>query len=354
MENAAHTDIVSPRLIFERIKTHKLHFVKLWIATFVLSCVYILGVPREYTTDLKLAPEMGGDMSGGGLMELATSFGLDMGQMGDGDAITPLVYPDLMEDNDFATRLFQLPVKSDDGEVECTYHDYLKLHQKHNIWTYPLLWLKNRVGKFFESEQTISGGEGTFDPYNIGKSEDVIAQNVRNNLIISIDKKTFVITITATAQDAKIAQSLANAAKEQLQCFITDYRTNKARIDFCYYKQLADSARMEYERARSHYSTFADANTTAVLMSIRTQQSTLQSDMQMKFNTYNAFCGQMESARSRVQSRTPAFTVIKGAALPLKPSKPKRMFFVMAMLVLVSISYMSYLLKDRLLLVLKA
>ena len=42
---------------------------------------------------------------------------------------------------------------------------------------------------------------------------------------------------------------------------------------------------------------------------------------------------QYQAAKAKVQERTPAFTVIKGAAMPIKPSGPKRMIFVLGMVV---------------------
>ena len=53
--------------------------------------------------------------------------------------------------------------------------------------------------------------------------------------------------------------------------------------------------------------------------------------MQLKYNTYTALNNQLQAAKAKVQERTPAFTVIKGADVPVKPSKPKRVIFVLAM-----------------------
>ena len=44
---------------------------------------------------------------------------------------------------------------------------------------------------------------------------------------------------------------------------------------------------------------------------------------------------QLQAAQSKVQERTPAFTLLKGAAVPVKPAGPKRMIFVAFMLFLV-------------------
>lgn len=53
-------------------------FYKVLPITFVLSCIYILGFPRYYSTDIKLAPEMENAMSGS-IGSLASSFGFDLG-----------------------------------------------------------------------------------------------------------------------------------------------------------------------------------------------------------------------------------------------------------------------------------
>lgn len=56
--------------------------------------------------------------------------------------------------------------------------------------------------------------------------------------------------------------------------------------------------------------------------------------MQLKFNAYTALVSQYNGAQAKVQENTPAFTVLKGAAVPDKPTAPKRMIFVLVMEVL--------------------
>ena len=74
--------------------------------------------------------------------------------------------------------------------------------------------------------------------------------------------------------------------KERLQVFITNYRTNKSRIDEEYYKKLALSSKAEYEKARQLYSSYSDSNMDIMLESYRAKQTDLENDMQLKYNTY--------------------------------------------------------------------
>ena len=71
--------------------------------------------------------------------------------------------------------------------------------------------------------------------------------------------------------------------------------------------------------------------------------------MQLRYNAYTVLNTQLQNAKAKVQERTPAFTLLKGAATPLLPAGPKRMFFVAFMLFLAFCITGCYVLKDILL-----
>ena len=152
-----------------------------------------------------------------------------------------------------------------------------------------------------------------------------------------------------TAQDPLICKTVADSLTTRLQNFITDYRTSKARVDVEYYKKLTAEAKQEYERARQRYGSYADANMDIVLESYRAKRDDLENEMQLKFNAYSTMNTQLQAAMAKVQERTPAFTVVKGAAVPVKPAGPKRMIFVAGMLFLAFIGTIVYILKEDLL-----
>ena len=104
--------------IIKMIWAKKMLFVKILPAVFILSCFYILSIPRYYTADTKMAPEMDNPLSGGTLGDIASTLGFNFGEMQTSDAITPLLYPNLMEDNKFVTDLFKINVESQDGNIK--------------------------------------------------------------------------------------------------------------------------------------------------------------------------------------------------------------------------------------------
>ena len=343
MEEKKEMEVIDLRVVFKKIWSRRKLFYKVLPITFVLSCAIILCVPRYYTSSLSLAPEIGNSSSmGGALGSLASSFGLDFGAMETTDAINPMLYPDLMEDNGFVTGLFDIHVKSVDGEINCSYYEYLTKHQKRAFWTYAIGWVKRLL------TTKDQGGKkgGKFDPYMLSKKQDDVAALIRSFVTISIDKKTAVITIETKAQDALICKTVADSVKERLQIFITNYRTNKSRIDEQYYKKLVDEAKADYEKARRLYASYADANMEVMLESYKATQADLENDMQLKYNTYTTLMTQYQAAKAKVQERTPAFTLVKGAAVPIKPAGPKRMLFVIGMCILVTMITSLWLIRD--------
>lgn len=330
MEEKKELEVIDLRVIAKKIWSRRKLFYKVLPVVFILSCIYIFSKPRYYTSDTKLAPELGNSMSGGTLGSIASSFGIDLGEMQTSDAITPLLYPDLMEDNKFVAELFNIKVVAEDGEINTTYYDYLDKKQKKAWWSYPISWIKN----LFKSKDTKKGGKGKFDPYYLSRKQDGVVNVMRDNILLKVDKKTGVITISATAQDPLIAKSLADSVRVKLQTFITDYRTNKSRIDEQYYKKLVDEAKADYDKARRLYSSYADANMEVTLESFRAKQTDLENDMQLNYNTYTTLMAQYQMANAKVQERTPAFTILKGASVPIKPAGPKRMLFVAGMCIM--------------------
>lgn len=331
------------RAVFREIKKRKSLFFKVLSITFVLSILYILCIPRYYSTDTKMAPEVESSMAGGTLGSIASSFGFDLSDMETSDAITPMLYPDLMEDNGFVTGLFPIKVKTQDGSVNTTYYEYLKKHQKEPWWSRMIYSVISLLPK---KEESGTGGKGKADPYILSKTDDDVAGAIRNNIKLNTDKKTGVITITVKAQDRLVCKTVADSVRGHLQQFISDYRTNKARTDLEYYKNLVAEAKHDYQKARQIYGSYSDENTDLVLESYKAKREDLENEMQLKFNAYSALNTQMQAAKAKVQERTPVFTLIKGAAMPIRPAGPKRMFFVIEMLILAFIGTSSYVMKD--------
>ena len=309
------------RLIVRRIIKEKFLFLITIPLIMVLSILYIWNEPRYYTTDTKLAPEINNSGNTGTIGSLASSLGIDMSQMKSADAITPMLYPDLMEDNKFVVELFNIPITTTKGE-QYTYFDYLANHQK-----------KSWIGRLLSKKQKPITLD-TISPYHLTKAQADVAETIRKNVSLKVDTKDGVITITTTSQDPLISKTIADSLRTKLKEFITTYRTDKARKDVAYYKKLTQEALDDYEKARKEYADFSDANQDVILQSIQSKTEDLENDMQLKYNTYSAAKNQYDAAKAKLQETIPVFTIIKGAQVPIKPAGPKRVIFVLVVFII--------------------
>ena len=325
--------------IWTAIKKHKKLYYKVLPVTFVLVCVYSLSLPNYYKCEVTLAPELGGKAaSASGLASLASSFGVNIGSGGSstGDAITPALYPDLMNSVDFKTSLFDVKVQRKDDKAPMTYYDYLMNEQKTPWWSGFFGLLKPKRSELKQ-----------VNTFELTKEQEGVAKAISGNVLCAIDKKTNVIKIEVTDQDPRIAAMMADTVKTRLQDFLTQYRTNKARHDLAYAENLQKQAKKDYERARQLYVDYMDANQDVMLMSAQQKQIDLENDMQLQYNNYNALNAQVIDAKAKVQEVTPAFTTLQSATVPLHKDHPKRAQIVLICLFVAALGTTVYALQKE-------
>lgn len=256
--------------------------------------------------------------------------GLNMSSLASNDAITPNFYPDLMESTNFLVPLMDVHIWTKDNDFRGTYKDYLTKHQRFAWWDKAAGALKN----MFKKPESKKAGQAGVDPFQLSKAEMEIVKAISGSIDCSVDKKTDVITIKTTAQDPLVAALLADTVKAKLQDFITEYRTSKSRNDLTHVVALSENAYKKYRKAQAAYVAYVDTHQELVLQAYKTEEEALENEMQLAYNAYSTLQQQKQLALAKVQERTPAFTTIQNATVPVKHAGPKRVFFVLAMTML--------------------
>lgn len=288
-----------------------------------LGVVVALNTEKRYTANVVLAPEVSGMGMSQSLGDLASMVGVDLGKNGNSmDAIYPDIYPDIFASNDFITALFPIKVTLQGDSVTKTYYDHLKYDHKIPFWNYPVFWIQSLFTPKNSTETAI--GHRGINLFRLTKEQTAICNAIRTNISCLIDKKTSVISINVTDVDPQVAAVMADTIKSRLQQYITAYRTQKARNDLAYAKEIFEQAKDNYVRQRDHYSSYADANTDIVLPSYETKREELENNMQLKYNMYTQAFQQLQTAKQKVQEKTPAFTTIQSATVPLQASNTPR------------------------------
>ncbi len=333
--------------IIKKLTSKKKKFLLVWAVTFVLSCLWIMPQPRYYTCNVKLAPE-GTDMSGG-IAAITSSLGLGIGGGMSSDAIYPTLYPELFNSPEFLVGLFDVQIETADGTIKETYYDYLKKHQKKNQLAKPYFKAKRFVTSLFEEKVQDISVQGTKrDPFRLSVKDMNLMMGMQEKLTCSTDTRTSVVSITVKDQDRLVCALMADSVSAHLQSFIIDYRTKKARQDMQYFSHVADSARKEYEAAQAKYAKFNESHLSISSPIYTAMGDRLRNELELKLNAYNTLQSQYEVSRAKLQEKTPSFTTLVGATVPIKPAGPKRMIFIAMMLVFSTIVYSTVILKSDL------
>lgn len=323
--------------IVRKLWKHRKKYYRVLPAALIITYLFMLFIPRYYKCTVSMAPETssGTSLSGslGSLGSLASSFGLgsSLSKLSSSDAIYAEIYPDVVASKDFIVELLTVDVKTREGDIKCDYYTYLRNHQKAPWWDHITGAIKELVSPTPKESHKEKEKISVFDHT---KQQDEIFLAVQGKIKCKYDKKTDIFSITVKDQDPLVCAMMAEATCKKLQEFITEYRTNKARIDYEYYQKLVAKAKADYEAAMKKYAASADAHTNTVLATYQAKVESLENDMQAKYNIYTAMNNQMQAAAAKLQEVTPAFTVIESASIPHKPAGPKRMIISIFMMIM--------------------
>ena len=316
----------------------------------VVGLIIAFSIPKEYTTTVKLAPEIQNNKSSlGGLSSLASMAGINMGSMSTTDAVYPELYPDIVQSVPFMTALFNVEVTDAKGEQNWPVSEYVSEELRAPWWSavlgFPfkaLGWVKG----LFTKDDEENGGNGV-DPFRLTKEENEIVKSLQERIAVSVDKKTSVIALSVTMQDPLVSATLTDTVMRNLQDYITEYRTNKARNDLEFTQRLFDEAQSKYYEAQQRYAQSMDQNQGIVRRSFRTEQERLQNEMNLAFNLYNQTAQQLQMAKAKVQESTPVYAVVQPATVPLKASKPSKMILLVGFIFLSGVGAASWILLGK-------
>ena len=315
--------------LLQDIKKYRKTYYKVLAITFVLMAFITLSIPNYYKCTVKLVPEASSTKGTGSLSSLASSFGFNVGGSNTGgDAIAPLLYPDLMNSVAFRASLFPIEVirENDSTQTKMTYYDYLLNEQKLPWWSSAGGAIKDWIISLFISEEEPE----TINPFKLTKEQYSVVKMMEKKVVCDVEQKTLVITIDVTDTDPLIAATMADSVQRHLQEFITDYRTKKARIDLAYSQKLYDEAKDRYDEARKRSAAFNDANRHVIFDKFRSERTEFENEMQLQYRTYSQVAAQLQLAEAKVQEDTPAFTTLQPATVPVKKQGPKRAILCLA------------------------
>ena len=298
----------------------------------VIGVIVAISIPKQYTVEVTLSPEMGNN-KGGGLSGLAASFLGSGVSMGDGtDALNASLSADIVSSTPFLLELSNMKVPVS-GSEKISLSSYLD-EESSPWWSYvigfPGMVIGGVKSLFIEDEdESIFLDKASQGTIELSKKESQKIESLKKKIVASVDKKTSMTSVTATFQDSKVAAVVADSVVKKLQEYIIDYRTSKSKEDCLYLEKLFKERQQEYYVAQKKYADYMDSHDNIILQSVRTEQERLQNDMSFAYQVYSQVASQLQVARAKVQEEKPVFAVVEPAVVPLYPSGTSRKVYVL-------------------------
>ena len=302
----------------------------------IIGVIVAISIPKQYTVEVTLSPEMGNDKAGG-LSGLAASFLGSGVTMGDGtDALNASLSADIVSSTPFLLELSAMEIPVTKNEV-MTLNTYLD-EETSPWWSYvigfPGMVIGGVKSLFTEEDEIASFDKTSQGAIELSKQDSRKIATLKKVITASVDKKTSMTSVTATFQDPKIAAVVADSVVKKLQEYIIDYRTFKAKEDCIYLEKLFKERQQEYYIAQKKYADYLDSHDNLILQSVRAEQERLQNDMSLAYQVYSQVASQLQVARAKVQEEKPVFAVVEPAVVPLEPSGTSRKVYVLAFIFL--------------------
>lgn len=293
----------------------------------VLGLLYMLTAPKNYKAEASLMPEYKTEGPSGAsnlLQKYGGLIGIDPGTYSsNSNAIRVQLYPNIAQSLPFQLQLLNIPVTSTHYDTTVTAYSYFRdIHTPgilELLLTYTIklpLTLKNIA--FPKESSPPSQVELDSTVVNISEEKMIIIEQMRERLNVQLNEETGIISVSAEMPEPVMAAKMADKAIEVLTNYLTDYRTEKAKIDLKFAKEQLAKAKERFRKAQLKLAEFRDSNMGSLTATALIKQQSLQSEYDLAFNLYNSLSQQYEQAKLRLQEETPVFKTLQPVQVPIK------------------------------------
>jgi len=311
------------------------------IAVFIIiGLVIVIGSPREYKSEVTLLVETSTNTSGISslLQQYGGLSGLSLGTVAGQDALTPQLYPDIIKSAPFLLETMNQKVTESKHNTTYTVAEFLGHHTKPSFtglikgYTIGLPGKIIRLIKRKANNNLPPVNSGL--PLKLSPEQSAIFGALTHRIKAKEGESKNTLVISVEMQDPLAAAQLADSVVKNLTAYITDYRTQKAKMDYNFIASMQTEAKEKYIQAQQALARHVDQNSNVILASVKTEEQRLQSEYNLAFNVYNTLSQQLEQARIKVQETTPVLKILDPAQVPLAKSKPRTALILFAMILL--------------------
>jgi len=318
---------------------NKRKYIILFTACFIaLGLIKALSSRPVYTSSCTFVPQMGSKKSSS-LSSLAALAGMSTLDLDAGATLSPLIYPQLMENADLQRELLYTKLHFEDYDEPISLFDYYMNpeYQKPSIGDYimaytygwPLMILGQVLSSHKEDEQggvqeVVLPAEQQSSRINrFTKDEYECLKILYKQIAIDVDKKEGYLTLACQMEEKEAAAELCEAVFNLLEKYITSFKIEKAQQNLEYMKSRYEEVRNDYEAKQMALAEFTDANRGTLTAMAQTRREQLTADYNLSYALFTEMSKQYMQAELQVKEDQPVLSVVKSIVVANKRSNSR-------------------------------
>ena len=305
------------------------------IIAYTTAVVVLLGLisaftsPVKYSASATLLPSAEKKLGGmGNLSGLAGMAGINIGSMmGESSGIPAELYPQVLGSYPFLNQLIHQEFHFEKFAQPRSFFDYqmgdtlLSVGGVIAKYTIRLPWtIKNAIVSSPDRQQK----KPDFGVLKQTEEEEEIFKEAARLLSATVDKKSGLVTVTATASEPVLTAQIVQKAVELLQTMVIDYKTQQTRQNLDFVQQRYDEHKKVYEEAQQAFFDFKDRHRNLISERVDLEYQRLSDAYDIASTVFKGLAQQLEQARIAVKEETPVFSVLEPVTVPNEKSAPKR------------------------------
>ena len=272
-----------------------------------IGIMYSFSIPKKYTSRTELLPEMkGSSMDGFG--SLASLAGISTSS-GESDAISPDLFPNILQSSPALLNILNKPVKTDSGKYFPTLLGYYE--NKNNVKIDSKFLLPKILDSLY-----------TYKP-----EESAILSDLRGSLKSTYDKKSGIVIVEVEMVDPRVAAYTLINAVSYLKQYVSEYRYGKKHNEVEFVNGQLKSAQERMKKAQYALQSFRDNNRNLFLNTAKIGEQKLEEDYSLAYAIYSDLLRESEKLNIAEQEEKPLFKVLEPPILPTGKSSPNRLFY---------------------------
>lgn len=284
----------------------------------VIGLVICFSIPKEYTTTIKLVPEISKpNIEVDGVSQTVLSILMNKGD--DPDAYSKKLYALLIDNPGFFYDLLDLEFE-DQSHSSYKLRDLLSIELRHPWWYYITKYPVDLLNGYLGANSYRVGSR-----FNPTYQDRAIISELQKRVLLSEIERTKMFEVEVQMQDPLVAAVLADTVSSRLEKLLADYRMAKYINKVEYTKRRVAETEKTYHTLQDSLASYQDMHNKIIHNIDKIEGEKLRKERDIAFNVYSVSRVEQQAAESKVLDNKSVFFTVEEARVSVKSSSPRKL-----------------------------